>query len=211
MDREETIRQYLMEKYHPSVLIAYGSFADGTAGTGSDYDAMLVYDGPECHDGSVVGGTALDVFCYPEDRFADSFNPEDYLGVYDGIILEDSRGLGQKIRNQVRDFIQSTPQKTEAQLRHEIEWCKKMLVRSHRGDAEGYFRWHWVLVDSLEFYFDIVGRFYFGPKKSLRYLKENDSRAFACYEAAVREFSADSLRAWIEYLDSLFQERFPRA
>lgn len=200
-----------MEKYHPSVLIAYGSFADGSAGPGSDYDAMLVYNGPECHDGSVVGGTALDVFCYPEDRFADSFNPEDYLGVYDGIILMDTHGLGQRIRDRVRNFIQSTPQKTEAQLRHEIEWCKKMLVRSHRGDAEGYFRWHWVLVDSLEIYFDIVGRFYFGPKKSLRYLKENDSWGFACYEAALREFSADSLRAWIRYLESLFRERFPGA
>ena len=52
MDRTEKIIQYLVDKYSPSVLISYGSFADGSANAGSDYDALLVYDGRECHDGS---------------------------------------------------------------------------------------------------------------------------------------------------------------
>lgn len=50
MDRTEKIIQYLIDKYSPSVLISYGSFADGSANAGSDYDALLVYDGRECHD-----------------------------------------------------------------------------------------------------------------------------------------------------------------
>ena len=59
MDRTEKIIQYLIDKYSPSVLISYGSFADGSANAGSDYDALLVYDGRECHDGSVIDDRAF--------------------------------------------------------------------------------------------------------------------------------------------------------
>lgn len=207
MDKSEAIIQYLVDKYHPTVLISYGSFADGTASTNSDYDALLVYDGPECHDGSIVEETPLDVFCYPLDKFTDNYNPEDYLGVLDSKIVIDSNGLGQSIKKKVLEFVNAAPKKTEAELQHEIEWCKKMFARSLRGDAEGYFRWHWVLVDSLEIYCNIIGKYYYGPKKTLRYLKEIDREGYAYYEAAMKEFSSSSLKMWIDYLEMVFQEK----
>lgn len=43
MDAAEKIIRYLVDKYSPSVLISYGSFADGSANVGSDYDALLIY------------------------------------------------------------------------------------------------------------------------------------------------------------------------
>ena len=85
-----------------------------------------------------------------------------------------------------------------------------MLVRSGRNDAEGLFRWHWVLVDSLEIYFDIIGRYCYGPKKSLRYLSEIDKKGFALYEAAMREFTRDALEKWISHLESVFGERYEK-
>ena len=36
------------------------------------------------------------------------------------------------------------------------EGCKKMLLRTLRSDAEGLYRWHWVLIDSLEIFCDAV-------------------------------------------------------
>ena len=179
MDRTEKIIQYLIDKYSPSVLISYGSFADGSANAGSDYDALLVYDGRECHDGSVIDGTPLDVFCYPAESFSGDYDPEKYLGVFD-------------------------------ELRHEVEWCRKMLIRSGRNDAEGFFRWHWVLVDSLEIYFDIIGRYYYGPKKSLRYLDETDKNGLVLYEAAMREFMPEALEKWIAHLELIFNERYEK-
>lgn len=208
MDRTEKIIQYLVDKYAPSVLISYGSFADGSANEGSDYDAILVYDGRECHDGTVIDGTPLDVFCYPAENFSGDYDPEKYIAAFDGKILIDTDSLGQSIKDRVRGFIDSTPKKDTDELLHEIEWCRKMLIRSGRGDAEGFFRWHWVLVDSLEIYFDIIGEHYFGPKKSLRRLCETDEVGFALYEAAMREFTRDTLEKWIAYLESVFRKLY---
>lgn len=208
MDRTEKIIQYLIDKYSPSVLISYGSFADGSANAGSDYDALLVYDGRECHDGAVIDGTPLDVFCYPAESFSGDYDPEKYLGVFDGKILIDTDSLGQSIKDRVRGFIDSMPKKDTDELRHEIEWCRKMLIRSGRGDAGGFFRWHWVLIDSLEIYFDIIGKRYYGPKKSLRRLCETDGVGFALYEAAMREFTRDTLEKWIAYLESVFRKLY---
>lgn len=140
MDRTEKIIQYLIDKYSPSVLISYGSFADGSANAGSDYDALLVYDGRECHDGSVIDGTPLDVFCYPAESFSGDYDPEKYLGVFDGKIIIDTDSIGQSIKNKVRSFIENAPKKDKDELRHEVEWCRKMLIRSGRNDAEGFFR-----------------------------------------------------------------------
>lgn len=61
MDAAEKIIRYLVDKYSPSVLISYGSFADGSANADSDYDALLIYNGRECHDSTVIDGTPLDV------------------------------------------------------------------------------------------------------------------------------------------------------
>ena len=210
MDRTEKIIQYLIDKYSPSALISYGSFADGSANAGSDYDALLVYDGRECHDGSVIDGTPLDVFCYPAESFSGDYDPEKYLGVFDGKIIIDTDSIGQSIKNKVRSFIENAPKKDKDELRHEVEWCRKMLVRSGRNDAEGFFRWHWVLVDSLEIYFDIIGRYYYGPKKSLRYLGETDKNGLAIYEAAMREFTPEALEKWIAHLELIFNERYEK-
>lgn len=208
MDRTEKIIQYLVDKYAPSVLISYGSFADGSANEGSDYDAILVYDGRECHDGTVIDGTPLDVFCYPAENFSGDYDPEKYIAAFDGKILIDTDSLGQSIKDRVRGFIDSLPKKDTDELRHEIEWCRKMLIRSGRGDAEGFFRWHWVLIDSLEIYFDIIGKHYYGPKKSLRRLCETDEVGFALYEAAMREFTRETLEKWIAYLESVFRKLY---
>ena len=75
-----------------------------------------------------------------------------------------------------------------------------MLARSARGDAEGMFRWHWVLIDSLEIYFDLHRLHYYGPKKALRFMRENDQKAFKTYSRALGEFSREALCAWIELL-----------
>jgi hypothetical protein len=62
------------------------------------------------------------------------------------------------------------------------------------------FRWHWVLIDSLEIFCDVLHRPYWGPKKSLKWMEENNPTAFACYKQALADFSMDSLENWIAYI-----------
>ena len=76
MDAAEKIIRYLVDKYSPSVLISYGSFADGSANAGSDYDALLIYNGRECHDSTVMDGTHLGVNCYPAENLSGEYDAE---------------------------------------------------------------------------------------------------------------------------------------
>ena len=58
-------------------------------------------------------------------------------------------------------------------------------------------------MDSIEIYCDIKGIHYFGPKKTLRKMKNDDRGAFAIYSKALKELNKDSLREWVSYLNDI--------
>ncbi len=82
-----------------------------------------------------------------------------------------------------------------------------MLLRTRRGDAEGFYRWHWLLVDSLEIYYDAKKLHYFGPKKALKYMEKEDSNSFQRYNAALKELSDEQLTAWISHLREMMETK----
>ena len=200
MCKTDAIIQYLMDAYRPDAIIVYGSFADGSAGAHSDFDALVIAGDARKHDASVVAGTVLDVFVYPAQMFRGDYDPEEFVQVYDGKILLDRSGLAKRLRRRVLEYIEKTPAKADGEIRQALDWCEKMLARTGRGDAEGFYRWHWLLVDSLEIYFDARGLRYFGPKKALRELQRRDAEGFALYSRALRELSRDALAGWIAWL-----------
>ena len=97
-------------------------------------------------------------------------------------------------------YLQTRPQKTKAEMDANVDWCIKMLARVKRYDAEGMFRWHWVLIDSLEIFCDIKQHTYLGPKKALKWMEKNHPTAFVCYKNALDNFSINSLENWIAYI-----------
>ncbi len=196
----ERIKTFLTDRYNPISLIVYGSYADGTAGLHSDFDALLIYDGPSVHDSSIVEGITLDVFCYSRNAFCVAFEPKDFVQIWDGIILLDQDGTAKKLQKAVISYIGSIPKKSRQEITQSISWCEKMLRRASRGDAEGFYRWHWLLSESLEIYFDILGEYYYGPKKSLSKLRTERPSDFAAYEYALECFSFDALVAWVACL-----------
>lgn len=206
MKTTEAIIGYLTKTYDPDAVILYGSFADGSAAADSDFDALVIADGLKKHDASVIGNTVLDVFVYPPETFLSDYDPEEFVQVYDGRIILDASGLAAQLKQRVRDHIGNKPPKTPEELRQEIGWCEKMARRALREDTEGYYRWHWLLTDSLEIYSDLKRLYYFGPKKALRQMERSDSEAFALYSKALTEFDRDSLSEWTEYLKKLFEE-----
>lgn len=199
-EKEKKIIEYLIKTYDPESIITYGSFGDGSANENSDFDALVIADHTEMHDGSVVDGTVLDVFVYPSDTFLSEYDPQEFEQIFDGNIVLDKYGKAGQLKNKVLDYIQNLPRKTEEEIRDELSWCEKMLARTVRGDEEGYYRWHWVLVDSLEIYYDIKGLHYHGPKKALRYMERNDQTAFSVYSHALKELNREYLSEWIECL-----------
>lgn len=203
MDRAEQIINYLIETYDPNAIIMYGSFADGSAGKNSDFDAIVITDHVKKHDASVIGETVLDVFLYPLETFRSDYDPMDFIQVFDGKIILDKSGMAKELKQKVLDYIDRTPAKSAEEIQQEIDWCEKMLSRTIRGDAEGFYRWHWLLCDSLEIYSDINRLFYHGPKKALRQMEASNQEAFALYTQALKELNHDHLAAWINYLKSI--------
>lgn len=203
----EQILAYLREKYAPLSVIVYGSFADGTNGENSDFDAIVISAMHEVfHDTACVAGTILDVFVYPRSYFEGEIDPDEFLPIFDGKILIDTDGIGEALKAQVCNHFRNRPRKTNAQLCAQLDWCKKMLARAGRGDAEGMFRRHWLIVDSLEIYCDFIGVFYCGPKKTLRWLEQERPQAFALYHNALAERTSQSLSAWIDYMDDIYHK-----
>lgn len=201
--KEEEIVKYLKESYNPIAIIKYGSFADGSANENSDFDALVITTDVEKHDSSVVTDTVLDVWVYPENKFSSGYDPDEFLQVFDGIIIQDQRGLAKKLIDRVNEYIDQTPAKSDEDIIQEVAWCEKMLARTVREDAEGYYRWHWLLMDSLEIYFDIKHLYYHGPKKALKYMQNNDLETFDIYLRALKEMSQDNLAKWIGVLRAL--------
>ena len=204
----QEIIEYIKNRYDPISVVVYGSFADGSNNEHSDFDALaIVKEGEKLHDVSFVGDIQLDLFIYPVSYFENDFDCSEIIQIFDGKIVLDSGDAGKKLKERVNGYLESLPyKKTAKENREQVEWCKKMLLRAKRRDTEGLFRWHWLLTESLEIYFDLLGKMYFGPKKSIKYMKEHRPEAFEKYSSALENLDYTALEHWIVFLDSLAEE-----
>ena len=143
----------------------------------------------------------MDVFVYPSSYFDGEFDCEDFIRIFDGRIITDTQEIGKNLQTRILSYLQNRPTKTAAEIQANIDWCVKMFERVKRCDAEGMFRWHWVLIDSLEIFCDIAHHPYFGPKKALKWMEENYPHAFELYQKALTEFSMESLENWISFIE----------
>lgn len=197
----EQILRYIQETYAPLSVILYGSYADGTNNLNSDFDALVITaDHEQFHDTSFVDGVPLDVFVYPARYFEGDYACEDFVQIFDGRIITDSSGTGKALQENVQAYLKSRPSKTGAELQADIDWCVKMSARAKRGDCDGLFRWHWILIDSLEIFCDIMRQPYLGPKKALKWMEKAQPEAFDCYKKALQNFHMEDLDEWIEYI-----------
>ena len=201
------ILSYLAAEYDPVAIILYGSFADGTSNLFSDYDALLITEGGERrHDDRFVDFTQLDVFVHPLSDFQGEYDPAEYANIYGGQILLDRNGVAAALLDKVARWVDSRAKKTREELGFNVSWCEKMLRRAERTDAEGCFRRHWLLVDSLEIYTELRGWPYLGPKKALSQLEKKDRAVFALYEKALTQNDYESLAAWVEHIRERFEK-----
>ncbi len=198
------IIEYITQTYRPLSIILYGSYANGTNNLNSDFDALVIsHDHEKFHDTSFVNGIQLDVFVYPESYFDEDYDCSDFVQIFDGSIIMDTNGKGRDVQNNVLSYLKNRSCKTAEEIQADVDWCVKMLNRAKRGDVEGLFRWHWVLIDSLEIFCDIVGHPYLGPKKTLKWMETDYPSAYTCYGKALQDFSMESLSDWISHLVSI--------
>ena len=179
----EDLKKYLIEKYECHSIILYGSFADGTYTDESDIDIICFTDYSKYkNDTSIFKNRKLDVWIYDTKVME---NYEKLIHIEGGKVLLDERNLCDNLLKGVYNAISNEKTISKEEIIFQKNWLVKMLNRSRKNDVEGDFRYHWLLVDSLEIYFMIVGLRYLGPKKSLIYLENNDKIAYAYFSDAL--------------------------
>ena len=101
--------------------------------------------------------------------------------------MKQKEGLASGFLARINEHLARGPKIPDQEdLRHFTIWAEKMLRRVEKNDAEGDYRRHWLLKDSLEHYFDRRGMWYLGPKKSMAWLKENDRKTYDVLAVAYR-------------------------
>lgn len=180
----DEVKSYLIEKYHCHSIVLYGSYANNTETSESDVDLICFSD--ECeskNDTSIFQGVQLDAWIYSTKIME---NSEELLHIREGNIVFDEKGLSNKMLKDINEVFNRGPQKkTHEEKAFLVSWMNKMLRRAGKGDIEGDFRYHWLLVDSLEIYFNLRDLWYLGPKKSLIWLEENDEITYSLFKEAL--------------------------
>lgn len=196
----DEILDYLDTTYHPTAIALYGSFADGGLDDSSDFDAVLVVkEKPFAYDGGFFGTTPLDVYLYTEEEIRKPETFSLFIQLYGAKIIRDTPdGLLSALVKSVREYTDKRRYTDEAVKRQMAGWLHKMLSRSKREDSEGYYRRHWLLVDSLRLYNCLRDTYYFGPKKALYALGREHPDDHALYEKALKTMDVEPLQEWID-------------
>jgi predicted ATPase len=158
-----------------------------------------------------VDCTQLDVFVYPLSDFQGDYDAEAFTQVYGGQILLDRNGVAAALLEKVQKYVDGKARKTREELRLNVSWCEKMLRRAERTDAEGSYRRHWLLVESLEIYTELRAWPYLGPKKALRQLEKKDREGYALYEKALCKGDCEALADWVGHIKARFESKGKKA
>jgi len=180
------LKNYLIEKYNCDSIILYGSYARGDYTKESDIDILCLRKNEiEVNDTSLFQGKILDVWIKSSKK---EISPKNFLRVRDGKVLFDKTFEGEKLLNEIKKYFDNGPPKLDkGQKKFLIDWINKMYNRSLKGDVEGKYRYYWLTKDILEIYFELNNQWYEGPKKSLRWLEENDSHIFNLYKLVLSD------------------------
>jgi Nucleotidyltransferase domain len=198
------IEAYLLEKYDCHTIILYGSYSRGDFTEESDVDLICFSDSvaEDTNEVEFIEGKQLDAWVYPTEKMKQS---ESFLRVHKGEIWINKKGLAEEFLANIQStYDQGPKQLTDDEKGFLKSWLKKMQVRAAKNDLEGNYRFHWMLKDSLEIYFELKGEWFLGPKVSFGWLKENDPKALELFIQALSTNAKDkSSKELIDYLCEL--------
>lgn len=196
----EQVKAYLTDKYDCHTLILYGSYAEGDFSSDSDLDVIGFSDNEDdLNDTTMIGGVQLDAWIKGTSQLD---MPQAYIHTLNSIILLDERGLGHNFTTEIIKIFEKGTDPISTNQREFLKaWLVKMQRRTLRSDAEGLYRYHWMLKDSLEIYFELKNLWFLGVKKSLKWLEKNEPEVFVMFEDSFRgEVGCNESKKLINYL-----------
>ena len=175
----DQLRAYLAERFDCHTAILYGSRARGDWDAASDIDVVAFRDAGEVgHVAHLWRSHSLDLFFYATATKPDAA----WLRVHRGQVLFQRGRAGDAVLAAVDAMVAAGPELlTASEARTRRLWSEKMLARAEKGDPEGHYRRHWLLMALLEDYFALRREWYWGPKRSLSALERERPEDFAVF------------------------------
>lgn len=199
MEIKEKIIEYLKNKYNPQTIFVYGSYADGTNDSTSDFDCLIIVEDKNIsHDDSLVEKVRLDCFIYDKDEIG-KLDVDTFLPIYWAEIVKDN-GIGKDLKEKVKNYVKEKTFTDENEKNFLISWIRKTLNRVEKGDLEGDFRAISFLAESLEDYYLLRDMYYFGSKKAISFLKTNDKKAYELFAKAITNRLNKDIIQWGKYI-----------
>ncbi len=199
----EKVTKYIKQKYNSHTIILYGSYSSGDFTEESDLDIVCFSDmAVNKNDIESFEDKQLDVWIYNTEKMD---NPEQFLRVNSGQILLNDKGLADNFLSAIENIFNNGPKKLSNEEKEFSKgWLRKMYPRSNKNDIEGDYRFHWMLKDSLEIYFELKGLWYLGPKKAISWLSENDEIAYNLFRNALaKDAKKNNIGQLIDYLNGI--------
>jgi predicted nucleotidyltransferase len=199
----DNVKKYLIQKYNCHTIILYGSYSRGDFTEESDLDIVCFSDiTEEKNDLESFEGKQLDVWIYNTKKMD---NPEQFLRVYKGEILLNDWGVAENFLSKIQKIYNNGPKKLSNEEKDFLKsWLRKMYLRSNKNDIEGDYRFHWMLKDSLEIYFELKGLWYLGPKSSFSWLKENDVMVYDFFtNALAKDAKKSNIEELLDYINGI--------
>lgn len=202
LDRRALVDE-MVRAHRAHTVVLYGSHARGDATEESDVDVACFADVPEGYrDARSWEGRFLDGFVYAT-AVAEQAATDEMTKLCGAEVLLDERGLARPMLDRLAAFanrpVEPLPE-TERRMRR--VWAQKMLARIRRGDVEASYRWHWLLFQLLEDHYPMIGRRYFGPKRSFADLEAREPETFAAFRRALAPgASFADVEALVAHLD----------
>ncbi len=175
--------------YGPKVIIGYGSFVNGTPNKESDIDIIALAEIEEMvHDSRMMDAHQLDAWIHPMRKVLEV---DDILHVWPGELVLDHEGIGARMLAAIEARRREKAKRIEGTQREVVDsWIPNMLKRASGEGLEAKYRYLWLLHDFPEIYCNYHGIYFDGPIKTIRYLRENDLRAYERYAKAIDDFGA---------------------
>lgn len=203
----EHVLEYVKEKYDPKAIMLYGSYASFDYNENSDLDMFIVVDKKEKnHDNSKIDGVELDLFIFTKDEIMDIENLDVLLTAYDGIILKDSDNILSDLKDRVRKYVFDNTDLGDDEIEFIRNYIVKTISRSKNNDLDSKFRLINLLSESLANYCLLRRKFYFGSKKTIKYLIENDIYGYELFENALKNKGYHDIIDWLFYCIELPQD-----
>jgi predicted nucleotidyltransferase len=164
-------------------VVLYGSRARGDADADSDVDLFAV--GSDAPDGPRPFDSALfdfDIWIASESDVAADL--DEYLKIEGGLVLRQKEGYGDRLLKAVDARVTRGPGRPSArECAQKKAWLSRMAVRAEREDEEGRYRLAWLVAELPRVLFELEGKFWLGPKRSLVLLRERYPEFHAEYAA----------------------------